>query len=41
MARIEAQIAVEDKASGPIGRMSQAARRLSGDMGKPKVPPTG
>lgn len=34
MARIEAQIAVEDKASGPIGRMSQAARRLSGDMGE-------
>ena len=34
MARIEAQIVVEDKASGPLGRMSQAARRLSGDMGE-------
>ena len=33
MARIESEIVVQDKVSGPLAKMSQAARRLSGDMG--------
>lgn len=32
MARIESEIVVQDKVSGPLAKMSQAARRLSGDM---------
>ena len=33
MARIESEIVLQDKVSGPLAKMSQAARRLSGDMG--------
>lgn len=33
MSRIESEIVVQDKVSGPLAKMSQAARRLSGDMG--------
>ena len=32
MSRIESEIVVQDKVSGPLAKMSQAAKRLSGDM---------